>query len=75
MATNRVITATADEEGIDKLWLDFGGGPSEREDKKWEKLQLNPELTQEQKKELSTLLKKYSDVFQDKPGKALVVSS
>ena len=52
--------------------LDHGGDASETEDTKWEKLELGPELTEEQKKELSALLIKYSDVFQDKPGKATV---
>ena len=72
VAANQVISATADEEGIDKMRLHHGGDTSETEDVKLDKLELGSEITDEQKKELSALLKKYSDVFQDRPGKALV---
>ena len=72
VAATRVITATADEEGIDKMRLDHGGDAVVTDDTKWEKLELGRELGKEQKEELSALLNKYSDVFQDKPGKATV---
>ena len=69
--SNTLILAADEAAGGHLLTTrDILGEQEESADKKWEKLQVDAELTEQQRKQMLDLVKQFDDVFQNQPGKA-----
>ena len=70
------LVLAADEEAGGNLLTTsdiLESGKEEDEQTKWDKVQLDPELTAKQQEELMEILKEYTDVLKNTPGEAKVV--
>jgi hypothetical protein len=66
------LVLAADESAGGRLLTtrDIIGEGEEPEESKWENVQMDPELTEQQRTQMLDLLHEFSDVFQNTPGEA-----